>query len=138
MWGLPLYLVGILLIVVGLKPHQKLKQLENNPNVIFVDQNLMLTFKSKGLEIFSISLRAFSKFEYIDHGDNYGLAFWFAHPMRHYFFSHIPSIKLDEMQKEAKTKYGCDIFLPYFSNRTREALHEFIDAETPKSDEQDD
>lgn len=133
LWGVPLYLVGVGLIVVGLRPHRKLQLLENNPNEIYVDQNLMFTFRSKGKPVLSTSSRTFSKIEYMDQGDIYGLALWFAQPRIHHIFLYNDKMNIEDLQIPSRKKYGCDLFLPYFSKRACQALLEFIEAETQQS-----
>jgi hypothetical protein len=131
-WGLPLYFVGIGLIAIGLIPLRKLQLIENTPNEIHINHELILSFRTKGKLIFSIPLASIRKIQFIDRYHVYGLALWFIQPPVHNIILFNSSIKLENLYTESKTKYNCDLFLAYFSKRSLQELFNFVEVETTK------
>jgi hypothetical protein len=133
-WGLPLYLIGIYLISLGLLPHRKLLLLETSPNEIHINSVLILIFKVKGTTLFSVPCVSLTKMSYIEKGSDYGIAFWFSNSSFKNVLIYSHKVKLDDLQSESKKKYGCDIFLPYFSKRSYTEMVEFLIAETTNAE----
>lgn len=116
LWGLPIFLIGIALITWGLYPYRRLKNLENNPHRIIIDQKEWLHFLSKGKPIFSTPLKNISQIKYIEKKHTYGIGV----------------ILNQEKQPTIKTKISCieesdcDFFLPYFSKQAFLELNEHL------------
>lgn len=129
-WGIPLYIVGILFIAIGLIPHRKLQQLENNPNEININEELLFTFRSRGKPVFSTPVIAFKRFEYFEKDLDYGIRAWFDQPPTHDIVIYDSDFNLEKLHKKAIKHYGCDLFFPYFSQRSHRELAEFIHHES--------
>lgn len=99
-WGLPLFLVGIGLITWGMLPYRKLKQLEEHPYVVKIENGTMHCFKS-GREVYQLHLEQVKSVEYVDDERHYG-------------------IKIAMRPSES-------LFLPYFSKHSFEMIKSRIE-----------
>jgi hypothetical protein len=131
-WGLPLYFVGIGLIAIGLIPQRKLQLLENNPNEIHIDHELIFTFRTKGKPVFSIPLASIRKIEFMERDTIYVLALWFVQPPIHNIILFNSAINLKNLHADSKKKFSCDLFLAYFSKRSLQKLFDFVEVEAQK------
>lgn len=118
-WGLPIFLFGIGLIIIGLLPYRRIARIESKPSTLTVDNLEALEFSSGGKLKFSLPLEIVSKIAYLASPKNYGLGIWLKdHALEKVIFFE-PSFKV-------RTDYGADIFLPYFSQRSTNELNDWI------------
>lgn len=118
--GLPLILSSILLITLGLYPYQKLKRLEITPHEITIlDENTFL-FSWKRKPFLTIPFSEISSVKFIDSNIRYGIAL----DLRNLSVVKACNNEFDVtvFMKTCKAKYGCDLFLPYFSKRSFDEL----------------
>lgn len=108
-WGLPILIMGLGLIAFGLMPYRRLSRLENSPNeVILFDDSFQ--FFSKGRKIYTVPFSSIDKTSLIDNGTDYGIAIWLKKSPEQKVIVHD--------KKLAYARKGCDIFLPYFTERS--------------------
>ncbi len=121
-WGLPAFLIGLALITVGLLPYRRLTQLELKPHEIILDDTSSLKFFSKGRPLFSLPFADIAKMEYIDEKYRYGIGLWLKKPFPEKILIHDSHFDMKAFQTRSQKKAGCDIFLPYFTKRSFEAV----------------
>lgn len=102
-WGFPLFLCGIGLIVFGLRPYKKLRRLEMNPSKITISQDGILIYEASTKEIFTIPIEKIKSISFYENQQIYGMG-----------------LQLDKAI--GKPKFGFDLFFPYFSRRSVEIL----------------
>jgi hypothetical protein len=98
-WGIPIFLLAMLLIAFGMIPYRKLTRLEKSPNEIIISSDDLLTYCRKGKIIFQISLSSISSCSYIDDESVYGI-----------------KLILQE---------GQEIFLPYFTELAKSQIERY-------------
>ena len=116
-WGLPLFLVGIALITWGWLPYRRLRRLEMNPHRLIIEKD-WLHFSANNQTLLSIPWESVAQFKYMENGRNYGMGIELKKPLPQQIIVHaggkggygMPVWKC----------YGCDLFLPYFSERAME------------------
>ena len=101
-WGLPLFLVGIGLITWGMLPYRRLKQLENSPYVIKVENHTIYCFKG-GKETYRLDMNNIENLEYVD------------------------DVRLYGIRIILKSPENSTVFLPYFSKNSYVILKDLIE-----------
>lgn len=111
MWGFPIFLGGIALVTWGLWPYRRLKNLENDPYRIIIDDKHVLYMTWKGKMRVKVPLEAITKIEYIEQDNThpYGIKIYFK----------------NKLHKETQTT---SLILPYFSKYAFEELAEVYEA----------
>lgn len=107
LWGLPIFLISITLITWGLYPYRRLKNLENNPDRIIINQQEWLHFLRKGKAVFSTPLKNISQIKYIKEKHTYGIGV---------------VLNLEESVR--------DLYLPYFSKQAFQELNDHLNAQS--------
>jgi hypothetical protein len=125
-WGILIFCVGLGLITLGLLPYRRLRRLEMQPYQLKVDNGHFLHFLSKGRLILSIPLCAIEKTLYIEKEHLYGIGIVLKHPPPERVVVHDPSFQMVKYQRKSQKRYGCDLFIPYFSRRSYSDLVEVL------------
>lgn len=124
-----LIIISLLLITLGLYPYQQLKKLETKPHEItLIDEHHILFSWKQNLRLI-IPLNSIDKMEDIELDNQYGIALFLKNQGLNTIKVSDPNFSLKKFQKLCQEKYGCDLFLPYFSKRSFDLLQEhFIDS----------
>lgn len=120
-WGPFLFLFSLGLIGWGLIPYRRLKRLETEPHEILITKDRLL-FCWRKKPAFSIPLKRIKKAVFISSGDVYGIGISLEDASLSYVQALDEKFDITHFQQHSIKKYGCDLFLPYFSQRTFEAL----------------
>jgi hypothetical protein len=120
-WGLPIFLTSIALITLGMLPYRKLKLLEMNPYILKWDDE-WLHFVTKGKTLFSIPLVSIAETKYVQKGKGYGIGLWLKKPLPQKMIVCDRHFDLDAYMKRSQSEHGCDLFFPYFTERSARAL----------------
>lgn len=123
-WGLPLFLAAGALIAWSMQPYRQLCLLENQPDELWLDEKKALVYAKKSIPILSIPLPSIEKFFFLQKPHIYGICIsTYAHPPEKIRI-HLHSVDFARMRQSALRNYGCDIFLPFFSQRTFQELQD--------------
>lgn len=106
------------LIAWGLLPYRKLYSLENSPNELIYTNGKQIQFIAKGKEVYTIPLEMIEKLDYIEKKNNYGIAIYLNKDTKKKIVVHNPRFDMASFQKKSQKKYNCDLFIPYFSERS--------------------
>lgn len=102
-WGLAIFLVSVALIAWGLLPYRRMRNLENSPYKLVVDDEGTMTFTAKGKIVFMMPVSQVDRADYIEEDRKYGIVITLKEPCP-----------------------GHDIFLPYFSKRSCSELSDTL------------
>lgn len=122
-WGWPIFLIGGILITIGLLPYRKLSRLENNPHEIVITDLDELYF-SMGTPIFKIHLEKIEEMAFLDDEKRYGIGIWIKKPIDKNVIVLHPTLDFNAYLADCQKRYFCDIFFPYFSKRSFQELEE--------------
>jgi hypothetical protein len=124
-WGVLFLFVGGGLMVYGLIPYRRLNKMEDDPSELILIDDEYLQLMTFGKQQYTIPLKMIQKTEYIDKGNDYGIAIWFVQDTDHKVIVHNQRMNMAHHLKICKKQYGCDLFIPYFGRRayTRLALN---------------
>lgn len=115
-WGFPLFLVSMGFITAGMLPYRRLKQLEMNPYSLTTEGE-WLHLSKKGVPLLSLKWADVQEIKWIEQGRKYGIGFILKQQANVVTYNHYAIQKLK----------GCDIFLPYFSERSYQILKDQMD-----------
>lgn len=73
-WGMFLWVIGILLIAWGLIPYKYLKNVSEKPNAIYLDDEEIFHYISRGKTRLSLKLSSIEKVLYVDDPKKYGIS----------------------------------------------------------------
>ncbi len=116
-WGTPILLVAGTLIAKGLIPYRKLSRMETKPDELLLVQDEYIQYMQNGNQIYTIPLKMIEKLDYIEKGDNYGIGVYLKKAGDEKIIVHDRKFPMEQYQNQSRTKYGCDLFIPYFSRR---------------------
>ena len=122
-------LTALLLITLGLYPFQQLKKLEITPHEIQVLDEDQFLFLWKRKPVFAVSFESIKNLSYYEVGNQYGISLSLKRDCRGDFegVSLIDSnFDLTKYQDSCQKKYGCNLFLPYFSKRSFETFMSYV------------
>lgn len=113
-WGFPLFCLSGILIVIGLLPYRRLCRLERKPYEIVAVGDTHFQFFSDGILRFTVPRAAIESVSYYESGHEYGIKLW-------------GNFDIGRYQAHSRKRYGCDLFLPYFSRYAFQSLVDFQD-----------
>lgn len=125
-WGIPLLCIGGGLMTWGLQPYRRLCQLENRPDEIISVYKTEIQYYSKEKRIFTIPAQSIQKLSYFEKENAYGIKISLKLPCSEKIRIHDPKFDFDLYLKKTRAKYGCELFLPYFSKRAFQDLFDFM------------
>lgn len=120
-WGIPLFIFSFTLITFGLLPYRRITYLEKNPHKIEIGNKSFL-FAQHGKPSFTVPTISVKKITYIDRGNDYGIGVTLKTPVSQKIYVHDQSFNMEKYQGMSRSKYGCDLYLPYFSERSFERM----------------
>lgn len=124
-WGLPLFLAGMGLITWGLVPYRKLRKLEDNPYKIVISGEDAIQFSAKGKALFTVPREAIEQAAYCENETAYGIAIYLKSPLPKKLTVDDAGFNMADFRERSLKEHGCDLFLPYFSNRSFSTLEEW-------------
>jgi len=133
LWGIPIFCLGFALITAGLLPYRQLKKLETAPNEIVIKDDDSFMFCHERKPTFSVPFASVEKMEYIKKGSIYGIGIFLKDNLEKKLIIYNSGFDARKYQASCKYKYGCDLFLPYFSERSFEDLMDMQGLENFKS-----
>lgn len=117
-WGFLMLLICGTLITWSMLPYRKLERLESNPDYLWTNSKGDLVYGKQDLPILTIPLQSIDTSFFIDKKNIYGIGIVLhSHPQEKIRI-HQVSFNFKTLQTSSLRKYGCDIFLPYFSERS--------------------
>ena len=125
-WGLPTFILGMGLIAWGLIPYRRLRSLEENPYRLILVGETALTFTSKGKPLFTTPRKSIEEIRYFEKENTYGIALWLKSPLPEKLQVENESFDLNGFRERSKKVHGCDLFLPYFSQRSFTTLEDWL------------
>jgi hypothetical protein len=102
--GLPLWILGLLLIAMGLLPYRKLSRLEMHPDTIVIRPEDTLQYNVKGKKPVTIPLATIAKMEYIDISNGYGILLYLKDPKRTIFCPYFSQNSYEELRQYSLTQ----------------------------------
>jgi len=124
-WGLPALVVGFVLISVGLLPYRKLTRLELKPHELHYDGEFFL-FLQQGKPLFKIPEESVEKMCYVEKEQMYGIAIWLKRPIEEKVRVLQPHFQFEAFVSDSAQRFeGCDLFLPYFTERSWKELEDY-------------
>lgn len=129
MWGFPILILALILIAVGLIPYRRLTRRERYPDELIVDGSNTIHFNIRGEPTFSIPLQNMERYSYLEKGRLYGLGIWLKQPEKDKIEIHNSKFDLEKYKLTSQKQYECDIFLPFFTQRSYNILNAFIKEE---------
>lgn len=121
-WGPFIFLISLALIGWGLIPYRRLKQLETEPHEILLSNNQLL-FCWRKKPVFAIQLEGIKKAVFISSRDGYGIGVSLIDSSLRYVQICDEKFDITRFQQQSIKRYGCDLFLPYFSERTFQLMN---------------
>lgn len=115
-WGLPLFVVAMGLMAFGLIPYRRLCRLEVNPYEA-VPSDEGITFYAQKKKRFTIPRASIERMAFCEKGRAYGIGVWLKQPLPEKVVVHEKGPVLHSYRKWARKRFGCDLFLPYFTKR---------------------
>lgn len=110
-WGFLIWIVALFMIAYGLIPYRKLTRLELKPFEIHNEGDRFLFKTPKGI-VLTLPKKELIKSQYVTLGKVYGIAIWLKEPKK------LPdTLRNDLYQNKIRKAFGCDLFLPYFSEK---------------------
>jgi hypothetical protein len=123
LWGIPLFFIGITCIGVGLLPYRHLAKLELKPHTLSYDGEDFL-FQKLGKPLFKIPEISIEKMVYLEKGRIYGIGIWLKSPLEKKVKILVPQFNIARFMRSANRFEGCDLFLPFFSQKSFKSLLE--------------
>lgn len=117
-WGIPLFAAALFLIAIGWLPYRRLQRLALSPHALQFDGNYYWFVKS-GKPVFKIPDISIKHMGYVENGEIYGLAIYLKKPIEEKV-----TILQERIDLQAFQFQDCDLFLPYFTEKTIKCLLE--------------
>ena len=129
-WGFLLFCLGIGFISAGLIPYRRLCRLEINPHEIVVLDEVTIKFNWQGKSTLTVPWISVSKTAYMKRSHkNYGIGIWLKQPAPEKVIVHDLNFNVRCFQDGSRRLYGCDLFLPFFSEHSYKELLETMNQE---------
>ncbi len=121
-WGVPIFFLSLLFIGIGLYPYRQLCRLEVKPHSLSLIGALLL-FEKSGRPLFKIPISVIDHFAYVEQEELYGIALYLKRPLENKLVVLDHRFDCEAFISDSATHFeGCDLFLPYFSQRSYEEL----------------
>lgn len=117
-WGIPFFIVGMGLIMWGMLPLKRIKELERHPNELHWIDNQAICYDHKGKKTVTIPISTIENLTYFEDEAIYGIKLTFKKDMDQKVTVHDPRFAYERYEKESRKRYGCDLFFPYFSKKS--------------------
>jgi hypothetical protein len=124
-WGLPIMILGFLLISIGLLPYRRLTRLETKPHELTIDEHSVI-FSRWGKPLLKIPLKSIEKSEYLERAHLYGLGIHLKQPVSKKIAILQPGFNISSFIAKSTTDFGCPFFFPYFSKHSCHELEELL------------
>ena len=125
-WGLPLFFASLGLITWSMLPYKQLVQLENKPDELWLNTKGDIVYAKKGIPTFTVPQNSLEKMFFIQKTNEYGICLSIKQHPREKVRIHNPNFDYATINHKNLRKYGCDIFLPFFSERTFKDLQDTL------------
>lgn len=116
-WGIPLFFLGISLIMFGMVPYKRVTELQKHPNELHLLDDRTIRYDHMGKKTMTIPLSALERVEYLERDGIYGIKLYLKKSPEKKLIVHDPRFSINRFENASRKKYGCDLFLPYFSKR---------------------
>lgn len=116
-WGWPIVIISFGLIALGLIPYRRLCRLEDRPNKLLLTDDNEIIYIHNDRKRVTIPYSAIEKMEYLQDNSLYGIGIWLKKAPEVKMAVHDPIFNFHTHQKRAKFRFGCDLFLPFFSEK---------------------
>lgn len=156
-WGFPLFLLSLGFITLGFLPYRLLSYLELHPHQLKVTEDKlyfsfsryallrwclwkkplaftpkMIPSLPKGRDFFpnttlSIPLATVQKIFFLEETQIYGIGINFKSVIKEKIIVHQPLFKIENYIQYSQKKFGCDLFLPFFTQRSFKELNDYLE-----------
>lgn len=117
-WGIPLFFLGMGLIMWGMLPLKRIKELQKHPNELHWIDNHTISYDHKGKKTMTIPLSSVDTLTHFEDEAIYGIKLKFKNELEHKVTVHDPRFAYERYERASQKRYGCDLFFPYFSKRS--------------------
>lgn len=122
LWGIPFFLIGLFFIAIGWLPYRQLTRLQLKPHEIHYDGSTLL-FLKQGKPLFKIASMSIDKISYVEREHLYGIGIWLKRPIEERVKVLQPHFNFAAFVSDSMHRFeGCDLFLPFFSERSYKEL----------------
>ena len=122
-FGFPLLIIGILVIAWGLMPYKRVTRLETQPHELVVTDDQNLHYAVSGQHVLTVPLQAIERLSFCDENvDRYGIALDLKSGMSELVALKKPGTSVVSYLASMRRRYACDLFFPYFSQRSYREL----------------
>jgi hypothetical protein len=125
-WGLPLFLLGLGFITFGLLPYRQLMKVDNNPSDLLLIENTQLSYAEAGVKKFTVPFSCIEKIGDLEGDSPYGIKIWLKNPLPDKLVVHDLKYDFADEIEKTRSKYQCDIFLPYFTESAFRKAEQFM------------
>lgn len=126
-WGWAIVLLGFALIAFGLIPYKRIHRLQLQPHEIILNEN-SLQFAATGNSSFTVPYTAIREVNYIAKGGIYGIGIFLTEDIKEKVCVHDTNLHIGAYQEDSKARFGCDLYLPYFHQKSFNKLKAIIDS----------
>ncbi len=121
-WGIPLFFSGIALIMFGMLPYKRVAELQKHPNQIHLIDEHSLCYDHLGKKTMTVPFSAINNIGYYESSGIYGIKLHLKNSPEEKVMVHDPRFSMERFEKASRKNYGCDLFFPYFSKRSFNAI----------------
>lgn len=127
LFGIPIFITGLALIAIGLLPYRRLLRLQLKPHEIH-DEGEYLIFLQQGKPLFKICKKNIQKIAFLKKENIYGLGVWLKRPLEEKIKVLQPNFDFAAFMADSVQRFeGCDLFLPYFTERSCEEIKDQLE-----------
>ncbi len=121
-WGIPLFFAGLLLIAIGWLPYRQLQRLQIKPHELQCDGEHLL-FVKDGKPLLKIPEKSIAEIKYVENTPFYGMGILLKKPI-------VEQVKILQRRLNFEvSRFGCDIYLPYFTQRSVDELKDLLESD---------
>ncbi len=129
LWGLPLFLIGLVLVAFGILPYRKLSRLQLHPHRLEYDGEFF-HFLKQGKPLFKIPEISVDHITFLEKELLYGVAVYLKKPAPEKVVVLDKRFDIEAFVEDSKRRFdGCDLFLPYFSKKTVQDLKALLESD---------